>query len=86
MKAPNKHSKQRDHNKYGIIKWFNSRGIVCNDIIKEVIYYFCERENFTMDKIEVEPAVTKFIQNRFGAFVAFATKYLKENNYVTNSK
>lgn len=69
------------HAQYGIVNWFYKRGIYDKEIIKEVMYAFCEQNEFEMKKIKQETVAMNFIQNRFGKFAPFAAKYLKENNY-----
>ena len=61
-------------------------GIVNKDVMKEVMYVFCENQGYEMDHIKDETKKLNFIQNRFGLFAPFAAKYLKENNYLTAKK
>lgn len=75
----------QEHNSYGIYNWFKLKGISDVNVMKEVMYAFCEKEGFAGLSVKTpEKTITNFIANRFQKFATFGGAYLKENNYANN--
>jgi len=73
---------EREHASFGIVNWFNKRGIYDQEIIKETMYAFCLNNGFkNLSKKTQEKTIVNFCQNRFVKFSQFTLNFLKENNY-----
>lgn len=73
---------KKEHASFGIINWFNRRGIHDQDVVKEAMYTFCLNNGFqNLSKKTQEKTIVNFCQNRFSKFSRFASNFLKENNY-----
>ena len=76
---------QSQRAQFGIVNWFASKKISSQDIIKECMYAFCQSNDFkNLSAKTNEQTIVNFVNNRFQKFAQFATKYLKENNYLNH--
>ena len=74
---------ESEHASFGIANWFNKRGIYDEEVIKESMYTFCLNNGFqNLSKKTKEKTIVNFCQNRFLKFSQFASRFLKENNYL----
>lgn len=81
-KRATRNSTPTQHAEYGIVKWFNTKGIYDEDIIKECLGYFCKKENKPeLIQKNVLPMIM-YCQSKFADFARFSSNYIKENNYV----
>lgn len=81
-KPTNRYNHPNQHAQFGIYNWFKGKGINDIDVIKEVVYLFCEQSGYDMACINKETKTFNYVQNRFLKFASFAVPYLKENNYL----
>lgn len=85
-KPARKWNSQQEHNSFGIVNWFKSKGIKNQEIIKEVMYNFCLNQGFEgLSNKTQEKTIVNFCGNRFQKFAPFAILFMKENNYLIKS-
>ena len=85
-KKASRYNSQQEHNQYGIYNWFKLSGVDNKDIIQETIHRFCQDNGFDMEGFKFsgakEKSIFNWVANRFQKFASYASKFLKENNYV----
>jgi len=75
-------NKDKEHASYGVYNWFRLKGIKDQNIMKEVMWAFCKKNNcewLTANTSEI--SLIDYAGKRFASFAAFAGVYLRENNY-----
>ena len=78
-----RYNHEMQHASFGIANWFLSKGVKNQDVMKECMYAFCQKEGCAwLTNKTTENALIGYIQPRFQKFATFAIPYLKENNYL----
>ena len=85
-KRATRYNSPPEHNQFGIYNWFRLKGITNKEIIYETIHNFCQDNGFYMEgfsfKKGKEAEICNWVADRFRKFAPYASKFLKDNNYV----